>query len=101
LRDEGLGAHDDQGLRRIQGASQILELSAIHVRHEMGRDIAAPLSSERFAYQQRSQVRAADADIHDMPELLAGDADLFAAAYRAGKGRQLAPRILDLCLDGG
>jgi len=56
LRHEGLGAHDDQGLRGIQSAGQILELGAIHVRHEVRCDIAAPLSPQRLAYQQRPQV---------------------------------------------
>ena len=100
LRDEGLGAHDDQGLRRIERARQILELRAIDVGHEVRRDIAAPLRAQRIAYQQGPQVRAADADIHHVPEFLAGDAELLAAAHRGDIVLEFLARGLDLGLDG-
>ena len=48
LGGEGFRAHDHQGLRRIDAADQILELCAIHVRHEMRRDVAAPFGFERL-----------------------------------------------------
>ena len=73
----------NQGLRRIDRAREILELRSIHIRHEVRRDIAAPLGAQRIAHQQRPQVRAADADVHDMLEFLARDPELLAAAHRA------------------
>ncbi len=43
LRDESLGTDNNQGLRRVERARQILELGAVDVGHEVRRDIAAPL----------------------------------------------------------
>ncbi len=96
LRRKGLRADDDQRLRRIDAADQILELRAIHVGDEMRRDVAAPLRLERIAHQQRSQIRAADADVDHVLESLAGHAALLARAHRADEARQLLPRVAAL-----
>ena len=101
LRGKRLGTDDDHCFGRIDGARQILELGAIHVRHEVRRDIAAPFMAKRIANQQRTQVRAADADVDDVLESLARHSALVAPAHCAGEIRQLAARRVNFCLDVG
>ena len=52
LGDECFGADDHQRLGRIDAALQILELRAVHVRHEVRHDVAAPFGFERLAHEQ-------------------------------------------------
>jgi len=72
-------------LRGIDAADQILELGAVHVRHEVRRDVPAPLVPERVAHQERPQIRAADADIHDVFEFFAGDPSFLSERTAAAK----------------
>jgi hypothetical protein len=48
----------------------------------MRRETAGPLVAQRLRDQQRPEVRAADADVHDLPQRLAGRAALAAVAHR-------------------
>jgi hypothetical protein len=55
----------------------------------MRGDVAAPFMPQGIAYQQRTQIRAADADVHHMPEFLAGDAEFPARSHRRDEIDQL------------
>ncbi len=100
LGDECLRANDDQGFRGIDAADQILELSAIHIGHKMRRDSAAPLMFEGVADEKRPQIRAADADIHDVFEFLARGPEFSARPHGGGEIGQLLARVAYLRLNG-
>jgi hypothetical protein len=85
LGGEALGADDEQrglGVQFFQGFGKV---RAVHVGDETRAQLRASIRFEGFAYHQRAEVGAADADVDDVADLLAGMPAMPAAAHRIGE----------------
>ena len=93
-RREGLRGDDEQRLRRIEVAGRLGEVGAVDVGDEAEGHVAAAVVAQRLVGHHRAEVGAADADVDDVADRLAGVALPLARAdplgERAPSGR--APR---------
>ena len=84
-RREGLRGDDEQRLRRIEVARRLGEVGAVDVGDEAERHGAVAVMLERLVGHHRPEVGAADADVDDVANALAGVALPFAAADAVGE----------------
>ena len=85
LGGEGLGRNDEQRLRRVEIARGLGEVGAIDVRDEAEDHVARGVVAQRLVGHDRAEVRAADADVDDVADALAGVALPLAAAHPVGE----------------
>ncbi len=71
-RGEGLRAHDEQRLRGIEIARGLREVRAVDVGHEAEIHVALAVVTQRLVGHHRAEVGAADADVDDVADALAG-----------------------------
>ncbi len=93
LRGERLGGHDEQRRRRIERREGTREVLGIDVRHELNAQALrfARRKAQGVAREQRPEVGAADADVHDIAQRASGRADAHAAAN--ARRDRLHPRL--------
>ena len=84
-RRERLRRHDEERLGRIEVARGFDEVDAVDVRHEPEGQRAVAVVAERLVGHDGPEVRAADADVDDVPDALAGVALPLAAADAVGE----------------
>jgi hypothetical protein len=72
LRRERLGGDDEERALGVARAQRLREVRAVDVRDEVGRDVALGVRLERLGDHHRPEVGAADADVHDGVDALAG-----------------------------
>ena len=95
-RREGLRRDDEQRLRRIEIADRFGEVGAVDVRDEPERQVAVAVVLERLVGHDRPEVGAADADVDDVADALAGVALPLAAADAVGEVGHLVEHGVDL-----
>ncbi len=89
LRRERLGYHDDQRGRGVETPERTGEMLRVDVGHEAhARRARAGLGNraQRVADEARPEVRAADADVHDVADREPGGAEATPFAQRVGQG---------------
>ena len=86
-RRERLRRDDEERLGRIEVAGRLEEIGAIDVGNEAERERAIAVMSQRLVRHHGPEVGAADADIDDVADGLAGVALPFAAADAVGELR--------------
>ena len=79
-RGERLRADDEQRFVGCEPANGLREVGAVDVRHEPEREIALAVVAQRFIGHHRAEIGAADADVDDVADGLAGEAFPPAAA---------------------
>ena len=79
-RRERLGRDHEQRLSRIEPLHRFGEVGPIYVRHESEGDVAGAVVPQCFVGHHGPEVRAADADIHDVAYALAGSPKPLTAA---------------------
>ena len=82
-RREGLRADDEQRLGGVEIAHRLDEIGAVDVGDEAERQVALAVVAQRLVGHHRAEVGAADADVDDVADALAGVAGPVAAAHRA------------------
>jgi len=82
---EGLGRHDERGLRGSRSRTASAKSLPIDVGNEPERHGAVAVVSERFVGHDRSQVGAAYADVDDVPDPLARVAFQVPSRTRSAK----------------
>ncbi len=95
-RREGLGGDDEQRFRRIEIARRLDEIGAVDIGDEAERAAAVAVVFERLVGHRRSEIGAADADIHDGADRLAGVAGPSAAAHAFGERGHLVEHRMHL-----
>ena len=91
LGGEGLGADDEQRLRRVEVAHRLAEVGRVHVGHEAQLEVAARVMAQGLAGHHRPEVGTADADVDDVADALAagaGPAPVADPLAEAGHPRQ-------------
>ena len=88
-RRERLRRDDEQRLGRVEIARRLGEVGAVDVGDEAERQVAIAVELERLVGHHRAEVGAADADVDDVADALAGVALPVAAADAVGEGRHL------------
>jgi len=86
---EGLGGDDEQRLRRIQVARRLDEVGRVDIGDEAEGHAAFAVVFQGFVGHHRAEVGAADADVDDVADALAGVAGPGAAAQAVGEVRHL------------
>ena len=87
-RGEGLRRDDEQRLGRVEVARRLGEVGAVDVGDEAEGQLALAVVAQRLVGHHRAEVRAADADVDDVADALAGVAGPRAARAR---GRRSPP----------
>ena len=95
-RREGLRGDDEQRFRRIEIARRFDEIGAVDVGDEAERHGAVAVVLERLVGHHRPEVGAADADIDDVADALAGVALPLAAADAVGEVGHLVEHGMNL-----
>ena len=95
-RGEGLRRDDEQRLCRIEVAHGLGEVGAVDVGDEAERHGALAVVAQRLVGHHRAEVGAADADVDDIANALAGVALPLAAAHAVGESRHLVEHGVDL-----
>ena len=95
-RGEGLRRDDEQRLRRVEVARRLGEVGAVDVGDEAEGHGAVAVVLERLVGHHRAEVRAADADVDDVADALAGVALPRAAADAVGEVGHLVEHGVDL-----
>ena len=96
LGGEGLGGHQEQDCLRVHLLQRLHQVSRVHVGDEMDAQIRAGIRLERRADHLRAQVRAADADVDDIRDGLAGVAFPRTRAHRLAEGAHMRQHPVDL-----
>ena len=86
-RREGLRGDDEQRLARIEALGCLGEIGAVDIGDEAGLDIGVAVDAQRAVGHLRPEIRAADADIDDIADALAGVSLPGAGPDRVGEGR--------------
>ena len=97
-RGEGLRRDDEQRLGRVEVARRLGEVGAIDVGDEAHGEIAIAVVAQRLVGHHRAQVRAADSDVDDVADPLAGMA--LPRAARARGVQNAAIRSSTACTSG-
>jgi len=71
-RREGLRRDDEKGFRRMRSRVASTKIGAVNVRDEAKRHRALAVVLERLIRHDRAEVGAADADVDDIANALAG-----------------------------
>ena len=79
-RREGLGGNDEQRLRGVEALHRFGEVGPIDVRYEAECDVAGAVVPQRLVGHHGPEVRAADADVHDVAYAPAGSPKPLSAA---------------------
>ena len=95
-RRECLGRDDEQRFGRIEIARRLGQVGAVDVRDKAERQIAVAVVPQRFIRHDRAEVGAADADVDDVFDPLAGVALPLAAANAIGKVGHLVEHGMNL-----
>jgi hypothetical protein len=95
-RREGLGGDDEQRLRRVEVARRLGEVGAVNVGDEAEGPISIGVVAKRLVGHHRSEVRAPDADVDDVPNRLAGVATPLAAAHPIRERPHSVEHVVDL-----
>ena len=95
-RGEGLRRDDEKRFRRVQVAGRLHEIGPIDVRHEAKRHRAIAVVLERLVGHHRAEVGAADADVDDVANALAGVPRPRAAPHPVREVGQCAEYGVDL-----
>ena len=74
LRREGLGRDDEQGLVRLHRAERLGEVRRVDVGDEEELHVALRVGRERDVRHDGTEIGAADADVDDVLDALAGEA---------------------------
>ena len=93
---EGFRRDDEESLRRVEILDGLREVGAVDVGNEAKRHGALAVMLQRFVGHHRPEVGAADADVDDVANALAGVAFPGAAADAVGKIRHLVEHGVDL-----
>ncbi len=96
---ECLGGDDEQGRLGIQILSGLGDVGGVDVRHEQRLDAGIRVGLESLVDHHRAQIRAADADVHDVRDLLARHSPPLAGAHPLGEGRHRVEDLLDVVID--
>ena len=83
---EGFRADDEQRLSGIEVARGFRKVRAVHVRNEVEAQVALAVMTQRFVGHHGTEVGAADADIDDMANALAGTSPPLSAAHLIREG---------------
>ena len=86
---ERLRRDDEQRLGRVQVAHRLVQIGAVDVGHEADRQVAVGEGAQRLVRHRRAEVGAADADVDDVLDALAGVAGPLARADPVGEGGHL------------
>ena len=95
-RREGLRRGDEERFRRVEVAGRLHEIGPVDVRHEAKGQRAIAVVSERLVGHHRAEIRAADADVDDVPDALAGVSLPFAGAHTVREVRHDVEDRMDL-----
>src|SRR6516225_1092044 len=98
-RRKRLRGNHEEGLRSIEIADRLSEVSPVNVGHEAKREGAIAVKSQRFISHYRSQVGAADTDVDDVADALAGMSSPLAVPDAIGKIRHLVEHGVNLGYD--
>ncbi len=96
LSGEGFRGDDEQRARRIEPGQRIHQMRAIDIGDEMRPQVGALIGFQRLAHHQRPEIGAADADIDDVGDRLAGAAAPLAAADAPGKVAHMGQHGVDV-----
>ena len=96
---EGLRRDDEQRRLRVEVRGLLEEVARVDVRDETGRETGLHVRLERLVDHDRAEVRAADADVHDRFDALAGHARPGAVAHRVRERRDLREHLLHVVVD--
>ena len=88
-RGEGLGGDEEERLVGAEVARGFGEVGAVDVGDEAEGEVALRVVLQRFVGHDRAEVGAADADVDDVADALAGVALPLAAADAVGEGGHL------------
>ena len=95
-RGESLRRDDEQRLGRIEVARRFDEVGAVDVGDEAHGEIAIAVVAQRLVGHHRPQVRAADSDVDDVADALAGVALPRAVAHAAAERRHPVEHLVNL-----
>ena len=96
LRGEGLGGHDEESLVGLDFTKRLGKMRGIHVGDEEALDGTLPERRKRDVRHDGTKVAAADSDVDDVLDALAGEAAMFAAANALREGGHLFKRLADV-----
>jgi len=96
LRGEGLRDDHEERRLRAQLAQRAGEVGSVDVGHEVCPEAVVPVRAQGLRDEARTQVGAADAEVHDVGDRLAGVAPPGAGADPLGEGAHLLQHRLDL-----
>jgi len=82
---KGFGRNDKQRLRRVEVAHRLGKIGAVDIGDKAEVHGAIAIVLERFIGHHRSEIGAANADIHDVADPLAGMAFPYAVADLGGE----------------
>ena len=84
-RGEGLGGNDEQCFGRIEIAHRFDEIRAVDIGYETESHSAVAVVLQRLIGHDRSEIGAADTDVNDVADALAGLAFPVARTHAVGK----------------
>jgi len=79
-----------------EAAQRLGDVRAVDVRDEVHVQIGLPVRPQRFGHHHRTEIRAADADVDDVRDRLAGVALPRAAAQPLGERAHRAEHAIDV-----
>ena len=98
-RGEGLRGDDEERRLGVEPLGLLGHVGRVDVRHEPSLDAGIGIWLQRGRDHDRAEVRAADADVDDVGDLLAGHALPFPAAHPVGEGRHAREHLLHVVID--
>src|SRR6185437_5512740 len=79
-RGKGLRGHDEESLRRIKIAERLGEVGRIDIRDESERQLSFAVEPQCLVCHHRAEIRAANPDIDNVTDSLAGVSSPFSLA---------------------
>ena len=92
---ECLGGNDEEGLLGAQVPDRLGEVGAVDIGNETEGQRAVGVGAKGLVGHNRSEVGAADADVDDIPDLLAGVPFPLTRADAVGKGTHRLENLVD------
>src|SRR5260364_393585 len=96
-RGEGFGDDNRERCVKIDGFERALYLRAVDIRHKMDIQIGSTERMQRLTDHFWTELRAADANIDERADRLAGIAAPMAAAHALGKRAHFLKRLMNQC----
>ena len=93
---EGLGGDDEERLVGLEVAKRLDQVGRVDVRDEAEGEVATRVVAQRFVGHDGPEVGAADADVDDVLDRLAGVALPLTGAHATGEGTHLVQDLVDL-----